>query len=359
MLFQMRRFLTIILLMVLADIGYAAQLNDYSLGVYYFPGWKYGVEGNPKYNVDPWAPIKAFPEREPLLGWYPEGDQAVMDQQLKWMSDYGINFVVFDWYWSRKDYPLLEHALNAYLKSPERSKVKFTILWANHNEIPTSLGQFKAIVNHWIKSYFNKPEFVQVDGKPVVYIYDNTVLATDAARFGKTPVELIDIAQQMAKDAGYKGIFFVANSAGNWTSLGPKAQGYDALSTYFYSRGFNGKVGPYPGDSDQLLTGYMQNWEWITGHINLPYFVPVTMGWDKRPWGKLSAWDDCCSGTPEKFEKMLISAKKVVDTAPEKTKRTVVICCWNEYGEGNYIEPTKKYRFQFLEKIKNVFGAAR
>ena len=48
-----------------------------------------------------------------------------------------------------------------------------------------------------------------------------------------------------------------------------------------------------------------------------------------------------------------------VNPVPEKTMRTVVICCWNEYGEGNYIEPTKKYQFQFLEKVKKTFGTTQ
>ena len=325
MMFRIRKFVALLLLMSWTCAVTAAPADKYSVGVYYFPGWKYAAEGNPKYSIDPWMPIRAYPEREPLLGWYAEGEQAVMDQQLRWMSDYGIDFVVFDWYWSRKDYPLLEHAINAYLKSPLRSKVQFTILWANHNEIPTSLNQYKAIVNHWITHYFKQPEFRQVDGKPVVYIFDNTTLSIDAAKFGKTPKELLEIAQQMAIAAGYKGIFFVANTAGNWTSLGPKAQGYDGLSSYFYSRGFNGKVGPYPSNHSQLLTGYTQNWSWITKNIGLPYFLPVTMGWDKRPWGKQTAWDDCCAGSPESFEAMLQSAKNTIDAVPEKTDRKSVV----------------------------------
>ncbi|WP_394989065.1 hypothetical protein [Cellvibrio sp.] len=33
------------------------------------------------------------------------------------------------------------------------------------------------------------------------------------------------------------------------------------------------------------------------------------------------------------------------------------ICCWNEFGEGFYIEPTKKDRFSYLDKVKKLFGA--
>jgi hypothetical protein len=32
-----------------------------------------------------------------------------------------------------------------------------------------------------------------------------------------------------------------------------------------------------------------------------------------------------------------------------------MICCWNEYLEGNYIEPTEGHGFRYLEAIKEVF----
>ncbi|WP_373398099.1 hypothetical protein V8V91_27155 [Algoriphagus halophilus] len=33
-----------------------------------------------------------------------------------------------------------------------------------------------------------------------------------------------------------------------------------------------------------------------------------------------------------------------------------MICCWNEYLEGNYIEPTEGHGFDYLESIQEVFG---
>jgi len=49
-------------------------------------------------------------------------------------------------------------------------------------------------------------------------------------------------------------------------------------------------------------------------------------------------------------------AKKVIDANPEQTMRMGIINSWNEFGEGGYIEPTKKWRFQYLQAIKDVFG---
>lgn len=30
--------------------------------------------------------------------------------------------------------------------------------------------------------------------------------------------------------------------------------------------------------------------------------------------------------------------------------------CWNEFGEGHYIEPTRGYGYAYLEVIREVFG---
>jgi len=35
--------------------------------------------------------IKAYPEREPLLGWYDYDSTAVAEQHIQWMHDYGID----------------------------------------------------------------------------------------------------------------------------------------------------------------------------------------------------------------------------------------------------------------------------
>jgi hypothetical protein len=52
---------------------------------------------------------------------------------------------------------------------------------------------------------------------------------------------------------------------------------------------------------------------------------------------------------------MLSGAKQILDTNNLMPK-ILMIEAWNEFGEGSYIEPTKKWGFSYLETIKNVFG---
>jgi len=63
--------------------------------------------------------------------------------------------------------------------------------------------------------------------------------------------------------------------------------------------------------------------------------------------------------TAEEFGKHLEAAKRFMDEYPTLTRSMGVVCCWNEFGEGSYIEPTKKDGFSYLEKIRNVFGVSQ
>jgi len=121
--------LTLVSLALFQASSHAAA-NDvtpnYDVGVYYFPGWLDDQRGAPA--AKPWDRIKAYPEREPLLGWYHEGSVEVAEQHIEWMSSHGIDYVVFDWYWDGK--PMLDHAADAFMKASNNRKMRFSLLWS-------------------------------------------------------------------------------------------------------------------------------------------------------------------------------------------------------------------------------------
>ena len=48
-----------------------------------------------------------------------------------------------------------------------------------------------------------------------------------------------------------------------------------------------------------------------------------------------------------------------MDAHPRKGRRTGMICCWNEFGEGSYVEPTKRDGFAYLERIRKIFAGGK
>ncbi|MFT4064744.1 glycoside hydrolase family 99-like domain-containing protein [Paraburkholderia sp.] len=337
-----------------------AETRNYSVGVYYYPGWLFVP---PLIQEPPWDAIRKYGGRKPILGWYDEGRIDTATRQLQWMHEYGIDFVIYDWYWINDGGPVLTQAIDAYLQSPARSAVKFSILWANHTDTPSSLGQFDAIVDYWIRHYFSQKSYYRVDGVPVVFIFSPDGLERKAASFGTGVEQLLARARRKAVNAGLPGIYFVGTSQ---AVAGPiqhdlPASGYDAVSAYNYHMGLSGRYSvdiPLSHSYRELTDGYLQSWSWILAHSRLPYFVPVTSGWDKRPWGgSPDKMHDQSYGTPREFKEHLESARSLLDRYPGETRRTVVICCWNEFGEGSYIEPTEKWGFEYLQQVRSVFGA--
>jgi hypothetical protein len=328
--------------------------SDYRVGVYYYPGWKATAK------EDPWAKIKPYKEREPLLGFYSEGDAAIAETQITWMHQYGIDFVLYDWYWSPGGKPYLDHALSTYLQAKNRDLVKFGLIWCNHTDrVPSSVANFDAMVDCWIDTLFSQPTYLRENGQPVVAIFSPQELYNVARKLGTTSNALLTRARAKARDAGHQGIYFLACAAAqkeyvNGLIVG---DGYDAVTAYNYGKGYSGEMQnnkPLPTTFAGLAEGYRENWEWMVKQGTLPYWLPVISGWNKRPWGSDTPHDNCVS-TPASFAQHLKSAKTYLDQYPQKTRKTLVICAWNEFGEGSYIEPTKQGGKANLEAIQAVF----
>lgn len=326
--------------------------SAYKIGTFYFPGWKDNQPGAPA--KFPWTTIKSYPEREPKLGWYDDGNVAVVEQQLKWMRTYGIDYVVFDWFWNGKGTEL-NHTINAYFKTETKKDVPFALLWSNHTSVPRTKLEFTSMVDYWISQYFNKPEFMKIDGKPVIFIFSHTSFVKQAKQIGESVPSLLAQAEARAKAAGYKGIYFVGSTHVDSALLKTAAtSGYSAFSTYNY----HGRADDMSASFEELDSAYQHVWNWILKESSIPYIVPMTQGWDKRPWGgSANPLHDMSGGVLPSFEAHLAEARRLMDANPSKTMKMGVICCWNEFGEGSYIEPTKKDGFGYLERVQKVFGS--
>lgn len=354
----MTKFTIALLVSFLAFSVFGQEGKKYNIGVFYFPGWANQQKNAP--FAFPWEKIKPYPEREPTLGWYRDGSDRVARQHIEWMSQYGIDFVVYDWYWSKNSLVYLEHALKAHIRAPNRGKVKFSLLWANHNEVPSSRENFNQMVLYWVRHYFSRPEYLRVDNKPVVFVFSADLLKNDAAKIDVTSKVLLDSAQVIAKQMGLPGIYFVGGTGADSPMIDSyaSASGYSALSAYNYQQGVGSPV--MSRSYTELDQGYRDHWDRFLSHGNLPLIVPMTSGWDKRPWGgSKDPLHDLSTSSFDQFENHIKAGRAVMDVSTAASPKMGVICCWNEFGEGSYIEPTKRDGFNYLEKVKKVFGAPR
>ncbi len=321
------------------------------VGVYYFPGWSGDLK---KWRENyGWNSIKEYPERKPKLGWYDESDPSVINKQADWIAGAGIDYVVFDWYWNERQKSFNTHAVDAFLLRSKKTP-GFAFAWANHNDNIRRPDQFEHMVDTILSRYAKDSRYWGIDGKPVIFVVNGQrFIETEDACCKRG--SLIGSATKVAKQRGFSGIYFVAGMPATkyWVAQG-LAAGFDGFSAYNIRRPIVGKgnesVLP-PISYAELTSGYARVWDWMLSQpIN--YLVPVSAGWDKRPWGgsKRAAEDFSRPVSPQQFERHFDEALTLARS--NARAKGVVICCWNEFGEGTYIEPTENDGFEYLDAIK-------
>lgn len=315
--------------------------GPFEVGAYYFPGWK---------TASQWHPIRSFPERRPVLGWYREGNPEVIDWQIKWAVEHGITFFAYDWYWSQGARQL-EHALHdGYFQARYRRFLKFCLLWANHNAPGTSSeADCLAVTRYWIANYFQRPEHLRVDGRPVVIIFSPDRLRDDLGAAGvKAAFERM---RALCREAGLGGLGLVACVGDAAQARQAGAEGYDAVTAYNWP-GLGVPAGELEAPYATLLPGYVGNWKHILETAGVPLWLPLCGGWDSRPWH--GANNLVRSGrNPTLFHQHVLDARQFAETNRGPGLPSVwLVEAWNEFGEGSYIEPHQEFGFGYLDALR-------
>lgn len=314
------------------------------VGVYYFSGWS----NDPFNAADSWAKIRPYPEREPLIGWYRGSDRAVVQQQADWMQAAHLDFVVFDWYYE-KGKVQLGGPLDAYLAlSSKRPKV--SLLWANHGA-HTTAATWHAIVAAWARTIARADVF-RIGGANVIFVFDAQRFADDAKADGAGADEWLAYAQAEMRRRGLPPIHFVGGVYGGEDTIIPAITklGFASITAYNMHRktGSTADAKGYPALDD----AYRANWRRMLRFTPaLKPILPMISGWDHAPWGAQPARDGSIA-TAAQFRAHLAAAREVMAA---NRLDAGVICCWNEYGEGSFIEPTKGAGTAMIDTVAATF----
>ena len=337
-----------------------AQMGKYEVWTHYCPLWKHGTHYG-------WKRIEPYPERKPVLGWYNEGTPEVADWHIKWWLEHGISGVVYCWYRSSINGPVqqsLGHAIHdGLLKARYLDRIRFGIMW--ENGCGQGVGSVDDLMDNvlpfWLDNYFTHPSYLKVDGKPVLYIWVPGNVTKHLGGSDRVK-QTFEAMREACRRRGLEGLYIVGCVGfGDRASLERMAQeGWDATSAY-------GNQWSPPADSRSVggalcaaHEGFVDQQEAIwkaKAEIGaLPDITAAMMGWDQRPWNENSFY--WCDNTPEKFRELCRRAKALMDakSADGPEKRTAIFCCWNEFGEGHYIEPTRGYGFSHLDAIRDTFS---
>ncbi|WP_344980530.1 glycoside hydrolase family 99-like domain-containing protein [Compostibacter hankyongensis] len=327
--------------------GQKAGSSDIVLGAYYFDGWT----GTTFHITDK---LKSqYPVREPIWGWA-TSTQPIVDAQISKAAEAGLGFFAFDWYFKdgTDNYPL-NHALSLYRSSPNKDRLQFCLMVANHNPYYIQPDNWGDVSQIWLKLFKDK-QYLKVDGKPLLIFFEVSSLVD---KFGSTEAVKKAFAQlkEASIKAGLKGVSIAAcvyNNAANLHQA--EACGFDVLTGYnYHSDGLAKDREVTPIDS--MSTAEVRVWNGIKTKSHLPYMPCITLNWDPRPWRADTVKVPRFSGySMSSVYHAVHAARKWISENTQRTPREkiAVMYAWNENGEGGWLTPSKIAGDSLLSGVK-------
>ncbi len=377
----------------------ASGSDPIQVAAYYFPNW------GPIAHSE-WNSIKAAKPRfeghaqpkVPVWGYENENDPVVMSRKIAAAADHGIDAFIFDWYYydpddsrtaksphySQDGSRYLHTALEkAFLGATNNNRLKFAVMWCNHNAYPNAKGAvqpktFETLTDYVIAKYFKHPSYWKIDGCPYFSIYEvNTFLQSFGGDRAKAAAALARFREKVHA-AGFPGLHVngvLFGLGGKESPAVAKALGLDSVTTYTWIHHY--PLPAFPStDYARAAKGYFDAvtaggaWNGLeapASALPVPYHVNVSMGWDSSPRCPADAdWLNTKRGypfgpvivnnTPERFRSALQRSKELTLKNPPSA-RIVTINSWNEWGEGSYLEPDTVHNMKYLEAVRDVFGS--
>lgn len=326
------------------------------VGAYYFDGWT-SATGHLKERLK-----TEFFDREPVWGWNDEAPETMV-RQIDYAADNSIGFFAFDWYYPEgaNKYSPLNTGLDLFLKAPNRTRMEFCLLVANHGGFRIGPKDWDAVCNIWVP-LFKQNGHVTVDNKPLLIFFSPGELRQ---AFGTTESVRAAFEKLRAKcrEAGLPGATIAAcctpGPDNNWSNLQDLADsGYDVFTGYNY-HGHPVRGGQAIQAFSTMIEGHEDIWNRFAQKTHRPYIPVVTAGWDKRPWEERDGKKPSVyypDRTPYQVADFLNRAISWMDTHPAAItkERLLLIYAWNENGEGGYLTPTKSHADAYLREIKAV-----
>lgn len=330
------------------------------------------------------------------LGFYDLRMPEIREAQAEMAREAGIEGFCYWHYWFGNRKQLLERPFCEVLDSG-KPDFPFCLAWANHTwsnstwDVGTRKTAVKTLMEqtypgeeehiqhfYYLLKAFKDRRYIKVDGKPVF-----TIFAPLDIPMVK---DFIKLWNNLAIKNGLNGIHFIGvvsnlsgfkiNNRGNkeYYSVQPTESstprykqildlGFDAVNSrglfraelmarsryYKYYHKFLEKAFKINKneiyDYGQIIKNlYVPEDKWLTVY---PTILP---NWDRtaRSGNKAVIYHN---STPRLFKQNIDNAISICEHKPSE-KKILFLMSWNEWAEGNYVEPDLRYGMQYLEVLK-------
>lgn len=310
------------------------------------------------------------------LGYYDLRLPEVRAAQAELAKEAGIEGFCYYHYWFGDGKQELEMPFNEVIRTGEPD-FPFCLCWANeswHAKFWDKDGKASSKrllieqrylghddnVKHFysLLPAFKDKRYIKVGGKLLFMIYRPLDFENVS--------EFIQDWQELALENGLKGFHFVGQLSGKELNTEDNSMqlvfssGFDAVNTVrlwnaFSKRGYGFKL-------KQKIEYFLYGMPRLARYKDIyPYFVSerengfsvyptLIPNWDHTPRSGKNGYV-LLGCTPELFRKHVRNVLNIV-THRNKESPMVFLKSWNEWGEGNYMEPDLKYGKGYIEALK-------
>ena len=325
------------------------------------------------------------------LGFYDLRVPEVRQQQADLAREAGIEGFCYYHYWFGNGKQLLERPFQEVLESG-KPDFPFCLCWANHDwtnktwKRGSSLKRDSMLMRmtysaedavrhfHALLPAFKDERYIKVDGKPLFAVW--------APRSIPACKQFVDTWQQLAIDNGFPGIHFVGQTDNTGKGLQGEKKNYysaDRAGSYYQSvldlgfdavmsSGFRRAVGLYQGRLSMMWhmlrvrTAFSTATRMDYQRFMRNYYVPedawenvyptLLPQWDRTPRAGEKA-EVLIQATPQRFKETILDAMNhIKDKTPQH--QILFLKAWNEWGEGDYVEPDQTFGHGWLDAIRDA-----
>lgn len=307
------------------------------------------------------------------LGYYDLRLPLVREQQAQMARDAGVEGFCYWHYWFGNGKRLLSEVFQEVLETG-KPDFPFCLGWANHSwyaktwdknsqntdkllikQTYPGIEDAKKHFDFLIKA-FKDPRYIKVEGKPLLYIYDPKTL----------PITYISHFKQWAIEQGLNGLFLVAqlsplDEIQNYKTY--DAVSFQRLTNIFVKQKYRGrnffiKWLHRLANLSHLLPTFVYNYNEMLDKLILPIdaqdnvFPELVPQWDHTPRSgkKGTAFRNA---TPENFYMHVKDALRMISHKSE-SHQILFLKSWNEWGEGNMMEPDLTFGRGFIDALKKA-----
>lgn len=299
------------------------------------------------------------------LGFYDLRIQEIQRRQVELAKKYGIHGFCFHYYWFNGK-RLMDMPLHHFIDDPEID-FPFCICWANENWTRRWDGQNNEILIGQAHSFENdrrfiedlepvlrSPRYIRIDGRPLIIVYRAILL--------ENPKKTVQYWKRFCVDRGLGEPLLIA--AQTFGFKNPLTVGFDVAIEFpphnIVIEEITGSISLVNKDYAGAIYDYKKMIEHNIPLIDEDYRVirTVVPGWDNeaRMPGRGHTF---AFSTPGLYQRWLEKTIFEEECKQPEENRLVFINAWNEWAEGAYLEPDRKFGYAYLQATKEALKNVR